>query len=151
MRKRFDRRARALGLSRAQWSVLAQLSRVEGIHQGGLADILEVEPITLARMVDRLEAAGFVERRPDPTDRRVKRLHLLPPAAPVLEQMRSLGVATREEALAGIAADDRERLVDLLLAMKTNMLGLETPCDGDWAEVEAPDTPDGGQGGGQHA
>lgn len=129
MRKRFDRKARTLGLSRAQWSVLAHLSRNEGIHQGGLAEILEVEPITLARMVDRLEAAGFVERRPDPSDRRVKRLHLLEPAAPVLEVMRSLGAATREEALAGISAADRERMTDLLSVMKTNLLGLETPCD----------------------
>jgi MarR family transcriptional regulator for hemolysin len=129
LRKRFDRRARGLGLSRAQWSVLAHLSRNEGIHQGGLADILEVEPITLARMVDRLEAAGFVERRPDPSDRRVKRLHLLEAAAPVLEMMRALGGATREEALAGISAADRDRIIDLLAVMKTNLLGLEAPCD----------------------
>ncbi len=129
MRKRFDRRARALGLSRAQWSVLAHLSRNEGIHQGGLADILEVEPITLARMVDRLEAAGFVERRLDPADRRLKRLHLLPAAAPVLEQMRQLGAATREEALNNISVADRERVIDVLRAMKINLLGLEPPCD----------------------
>jgi DNA-binding MarR family transcriptional regulator len=129
LRKRFDRRARAVGLSRAQWSVLAHLSRNEGIHQGGLAEILEVEPITLARMVDRLEAAGFVERRFDPSDRRLKRLHLQEAAAPVLDQMRELGAATREEALAGVTDADRERVIDVLLAMKTNLLGLEPTSD----------------------
>ncbi|BBK35845.1 MarR family transcriptional regulator [Allostella sp. ATCC 35155] len=136
MRKRYDRKARALGLSRAQWSVLAHLSRNEGIHQGGLADILEVEPITLARMVDRLEGAGLVERRSDPTDRRVKRLHMMEAAAPVLEQMRTLGADTREEALAGIAGADREQMVELLARMKANLLGLD-PCD-----PETPDVPE---------
>lgn len=128
MRKRYDRKVRGLGLSRAQWSVLAHLSRNEGIHQGGLADILEVEPITLARMVDRLEAAGLVERRSDPSDRRVKRLFMMPAAAPVLEHMRGLGMETREEALTGISAADREHLVELLACMKGNLLRLEAPC-----------------------
>lgn len=109
--------------------MLAHLSRNEGIHQGGLAEILEVEPITLARMLDRLEAAGFVERRLDPTDRRLKRLHLTETAAPMLEQMRTLGAATREEALIGVSAADRERVIDVLLAMKVNLLNLELPCD----------------------
>lgn len=125
LRKRFDRRARAIGLSRAQWSVLAHLSRCEGIHQGGLAEILEVEPISLARMIDRLENAGLVERRPDPSDRRMKRLYLRPPAEPLLERMRALGAETREEALAGLPAAERERLVEALLRMKGNLLGFE--------------------------
>jgi DNA-binding MarR family transcriptional regulator len=129
MRKRFDRRARAIGLSRAQWSVLAHLSRAEGIHQGGLAEILEVEPISLARMIDRLEAAGLVERRSDPGDRRLKRLFLLPPAEPLLERMRALGVELREEALAGLPPAERELLVDALLRMKGNLLGLEPSDD----------------------
>lgn len=88
-----------------------------------------MEPITLARMVDRLEAAGFVERRFDPSDRRLKRLHLQEAAAPVLDQMRELGAATREEALAGVTDADRERVIDVLLAMKTNLLGLEPTSD----------------------
>ncbi|MCC7271203.1 MAG: MarR family transcriptional regulator [Alphaproteobacteria bacterium] len=129
LRKRFDRRARLLGLSRAQWSVLAHLSRNEGIHQGGLAEILEVEPITLARLIDRLEAAGLVERRPDDRDRRLKRLFPTRAAAPVLERMRALGAATREEALEGIPPDARERLIDVLGTMKCNLLGLEPAGD----------------------
>lgn len=125
LRTRFDRRARGLGLSRAQWSVLANLSRHEGIHQGGLAELLEVEPITLARQIDRLESAGLVVRRPDRRDRRLKRLSLTPAAEPVLDRMRELGAATREEALTGLSPADRERLVDLLLVMKVNLLQLE--------------------------
>ncbi len=66
MRKRVDRRARTLGLTRAQWRVLAQLRRREGINQSALADILEIENITMGRHIDRLEDAGWVERRPDP-------------------------------------------------------------------------------------
>ena len=80
-------------------------------------------------MVDRLEAAGLVERRLDPADRRVKRLHLTPAAAPVLEQMRMVGSITREEALTGIAPIERERMIEALTTMKTNLLGLEMPCD----------------------
>ena len=73
LRTSFDRHARTIGLTRAQWRVLAHLSRNEGIKQVGLADILEIQPITLARLLDRLGADGWVERRPDPSDRRVKR------------------------------------------------------------------------------
>ncbi|MGE0723990.1 MAG: MarR family winged helix-turn-helix transcriptional regulator [Alphaproteobacteria bacterium] len=129
LRKRFDRRARALGLSRAQWSVLAHLSRAEGVHQSGLAEILEVEPISLARMIDRLEAAGLVERRPDVNDRRLKRLFLRAPAEPLLERMRALGADLREEALAGLPPGERDRLVDALLLMKGNLIGLEPAGD----------------------
>ncbi|MGE0717730.1 MAG: MarR family winged helix-turn-helix transcriptional regulator [Alphaproteobacteria bacterium] len=125
LRKRFDRRARVLGLSRAQWWVLVHLSRNEGIHQGGLAEILEVEPITLARHIDRLEASGHVERRPDDRDRRLKRLFLTDAAAPVLERMRDLGAETREEALVGLGPQARERLITVLEKMKSNLVGLE--------------------------
>jgi MarR family transcriptional regulator for hemolysin len=122
LRKRFDQRARGLGLSRAQWSVLAHLTRNEGIRQAALAEILEVEPITLARQLDKLEEAGLIERRPDPTDRRAWLPHLTERAHPILETMRALGAATREEALLGIAAADREQLIDTLLAMKRNLV-----------------------------
>src|SRR5690348_13133430 len=70
LRRDFDRRARRIGLTRAQWSVLANLVRNEGVNQAGLADIMEIQPITLVRLLDRLEEAGWIERRPDPTDRR---------------------------------------------------------------------------------
>src|SRR5262245_26297396 len=90
MRKRFDQRARALGLSRSQWQVLAHLSRHQGINQSGLAEILEIENITLGRLIDRMEEAGWVERRPDPNDRRARRLYMTEKVEPMMERMRAL-------------------------------------------------------------
>ena len=75
-----DKRARAHGMTRAQWGILIWLERQPGISQKELSELLEVEPITVARLIDRLERRGMVERRPDPKDRRIWRLHLLPPA-----------------------------------------------------------------------
>lgn len=124
VRKRFDDRAASIGLTRAQWRVIAQLRRREGINQAALAEILEIEPITLARHIDRLEAKGFVERRPDPTDRRVRTLHLLDAARPLMAEMRAFSLATRQEALRGISAADAERLIDQLIAIKENMTAL---------------------------
>jgi len=123
MRKRFDRRAKTLGLTRAQWRVLAQLRRREGINQKALAEILEVESMTLARHIDRLEEKGWVERRPDPKDRRAWRLYLKEEVQPVLDELRSLSQKTREEALAGIPAGEREQLIDHLLTVKANLMG----------------------------
>src|SRR6202161_4070388 len=82
-----DKRARAHGMTRAQWGILIWLERQPGISQKELAEFLEVEPITAARLVDRLEARGMVERRPDPRDRRIWRLHLLLPAHLVLREI----------------------------------------------------------------
>lgn len=125
VRKRFDGRARGLGLTRAQWRVLAQLRRREGINQTLLAEILEIESITLGRHIDRLEAKGFVERRPDPGDRRAWKLFLKAKVKPVLDQMRSFSDITRGEALKGIPAAESERMIDHLLQIKANMLELE--------------------------
>src|ERR1700731_1401116 len=83
-----DKRARAHGMTRAQWGILIWLERQPGLSQKELAEILEVEPITVARLIDRLEGRGMVERRPDPKDRRIWRLHLLPPSAPVLTELK---------------------------------------------------------------
>lgn len=121
LRKRFEQRARGLGLTRAQWQVLAYLSRNEGIQQGALAEMLEVEPITLGRILDRLESAAMVERRAHPTDRRIWLLHMKPEAHPILEEMRILGAETRADALAGIEEPDRARLADMLSAMRCNL------------------------------
>ena len=87
MRKRFDRRARDLGLTRAQWRVLTRLRMRQGINQTTLADWLEVEPITLARHIDRLEEKGWVERRSDPNDRRAWLLYLDDSVRPILDEM----------------------------------------------------------------
>ena len=82
-----DKRARAHGMTRAQWAILIWLERQPGISQKELAELLEVEPITVARLIDRLEARGMVERRPDPKDRRIWRLHLCAARVPVLREI----------------------------------------------------------------
>jgi len=122
-RRRFDARARTLGVSRAQWQVMFALSRNVGINQAGLAEALDVETITVGRMVDRLEEAGFVERRADPADRRAWRLHLTDRAHPVLEELRAMGEIVMAEALAGISADEQAQLAALLTRLRANLSG----------------------------
>jgi len=121
LRKRFDQRARALGLSRSQWQVLFYLARNEGTNQSGLAEILEIENITLGRLIDRLEEARWVERRPDPNDRRARLLFMTDKVAPVMERMRALAEETRNEALEGLPSDQRELLLDALTHVRTNL------------------------------
>lgn len=125
IRLRFDERARRLDLTRAQWRVLAQLRRREGINQRALADILEIENITLTRHIDRLEAKGLVERRGDPNDRRVRTLHFKPGTEAMLGKMRKLSEQTRAEALNGISERDSEQLIDMLIKIKDNLSGLD--------------------------
>src|SRR5215469_13849483 len=124
MRKRFEQRARSasLGLTRAQAAVLANLARQEGINQVSLAQILELEPITLARLLDRLQAAALIERRSDPKDRRAHLLFLTEAAYPLLDRIFALAAEVREDALAGVAEADRGRLLDLLIEMKANLI-----------------------------
>jgi DNA-binding MarR family transcriptional regulator len=138
LRKRFDRRARDLGLTRAQWSVLAHLSRHEGINQTALAEILEIEPISLVRLLDRLEAAGWVERRLDAADRRVRLLFLTPKAHPVLGRMQELGAETRAEAMAGLSATRQAALIEMLLAVKENLCAREAASQTDEAGSDRP-------------
>ena len=126
MRRDFERRARPVGLTRAQWQALFHLSRNEGCNHATLADLLDVEPITLARVVDRLEASGLVERRPDPGDRRARLLFLGERAHPLLEELRALGAETREVALAGISEEERHQLSRLLARMRANLSGRES-------------------------
>jgi DNA-binding MarR family transcriptional regulator len=122
LRKRFEQHARGLGLTRSQWQVLAFLAPKEGIHQAGLADILDLEAITLARILDKLEACGLIERRAHPTDRRIWLLYLTEKAHPMLAQMRVLGERTRAEALQGIPDAARELLMQSLATMRENLV-----------------------------
>ncbi len=124
MRKRFDERARNLGLTRAQWRVLGHLRRYEGIMQSSLAEILEVETVTLGRHIDRLEDAGWVERRRDPTDRRVWRLHLAKKSQPMIDRLNTLSTEVREHALAEFSAEERDWLFDALQLMKDNLANM---------------------------
>ncbi|MGH6974763.1 MAG: MarR family winged helix-turn-helix transcriptional regulator, partial [Stellaceae bacterium] len=119
--KRFDQKARAIGLTRAQCSVLFRLSMQEGVNQARLAELMEMEPISLARLVDRMEQAGWVERRADPADRRARRLYMTAKAKPVYGRMIAVGLETRGEALAGISQSDRDRIVDLLIQVRRNL------------------------------
>ena len=111
MRRSFDVRARDIGVTRPQWQVLSVLRRHEGVNQGGLADLLEVEPITVCRMVDRLQDAELVERRPDPADRRSWRLFLTEKAHDLLGHLRPLADDLLELALDGVENVDRAALM----------------------------------------
>jgi MarR family transcriptional regulator for hemolysin len=125
LRKRFEQNARGSGLTRSQWQVLTYLARNEGISQSGLAELLDVEQITLCRIVDRLQAFGLIERHPHPSDRRVWILHLTPTAHPKLMQVREFG-DTRGEALAVVSDIDRLHLSKTLQTLKIN---LTDACD----------------------
>lgn len=125
LRRDFERRSKGTGLTRAQWAVLAYIARNQGSSQAALADMLEVEPITLVRLLDKLEAAGLVERRPDPNDRRVRRLHLTAATGPLLEQLQGLAAEARETALAGLSDTERQQLTDLLMKVRANLSGRE--------------------------
>lgn len=126
MRVRADQRARQRGMTRAQWVILSWLERRPGLSQTELAGLVEVEPITVARLIDRLEARGFVERRADPKDRRINRLHLSDAAVPLLEEIHAHRHALTEELTAGIdpAAIDLTRAT--VKRMKANLLDEKT-------------------------
>ncbi|HQS09090.1 MAG TPA: MarR family transcriptional regulator [Xanthobacteraceae bacterium] len=124
LRKRFEQRARDSGLTRSHWQTLAYLKHNEGIHQGGLADLMEIEPITLVRILDKLEQRGLIERRRHPTDRRVWLLYMGQGAQPILTEMQKLGEATRSEALAGVSDEDCARMMHALAIMKANLLNV---------------------------
>lgn len=121
MRTAYDRRIRKLGLTRAQWWVLTHLYRSNGVTQTELAETLEIEKPTLGRLLDRLEAKGWVRREHDASDRRVWRVHLTDEVGPALRTMRAIAKELRRDALTGISAAERERFVDTLLAIKENL------------------------------
>lgn len=127
-RRRFDERARKIGVTRPQWQVLSLLKRHQGINQGGLADLLEVEPITLGRMIDRLQEAGLVERRADPADRRAWRLHMTDKGNGLIESLIPYAEQTFAQALGGFSPEEEAVMMDLLDRMRANLLA--RPADG---------------------
>ena len=134
MRRQFTRRVQALGLTQTQWQALVHLSRNEGIRQVALAEILEIQPITLARLVDRLQSAGWVQRRPDPNDRRAFQLYLTERAKPLLEQLWDTAKAIREEAMAGLTDADRSQMIEALCTIKHNLTRMDKDMTGaDWS------------------
>ena len=116
-----DQEARRFGMTRAQWGVLFRLQRNEGLKQSELADLLEVQPITLTRLIDRLCENGLIERRSDPNDRRAKRLFLTPAAKPVLEKVTATAETMMASVLAGLHPAAREAMRTSLTAMKSNL------------------------------
>ena len=119
LRVEADKRARLHGMTRAQWAILIRLERQPGISQKELSEILEVEPITVARLIDRLEARGMAERRPDPRDRRIWRLHLMGPAYAVLHDIDEQRADMTRIVTAGIAEDSIENMTEALMRMKS--------------------------------
>jgi MarR family transcriptional regulator, transcriptional regulator for hemolysin len=129
MRTLADQRARALNMTRAQWSVLARLQRSEGVKQTELAVILDIQPITLARLVDKLAGLGLVERRDDPNDRRANRLFLTERAGPVLDRLNALGEALVGRALDGFDSREIAALGSAMERIRSN-LKRELNCKG---------------------
>jgi MarR family transcriptional regulator for hemolysin len=121
MRTYVDQLARQYGMTRAQWSVLARVERTEGLKQSELAEMLDLQPITLTRLIDRLCDSGMIERRADPQDRRAKRLFLKPAARPLLDRLWVLSDDFLPRILAGVDAPAVERMVGDLGSMKDNL------------------------------
>jgi MarR family transcriptional regulator for hemolysin len=123
MRRRFVRRARAVGLSinRSEAAVLVHVNREPGISQAQLADQLDMEAISLVRLIDTLQEAGLIERRPHAHDRRVRTLWLTNAAGPILTQVQAVALEVRAHALLGFPPAEREGLLDLLVRVRANL------------------------------
>jgi MarR family transcriptional regulator for hemolysin len=116
-----DQRARQFGISRAQWAVLIRIERTEGMKQSELAEMLDLQPISLTRLLDRLADNGLIERRADPNDRRANRLYLKPAAKPLLEQLAALGTDMMGTVLKGLDEATIERMLKELGRVKSNL------------------------------
>lgn len=121
LRREFDRRAAPLGVTRAQWRALAWLGREPGLRQVELADHLDIEPITLCRILDRLEESGLVERRRDPEDRRAWRLHLTAKGEPLVGQLRTLAGEMAREAFEGVPPETIQIVREALARVRSNI------------------------------
>jgi MarR family transcriptional regulator for hemolysin len=116
-----DHRARQFGISRAQWAVLVRLEYTEGLKQSELAELLDLQPISLTRLLDRLADNGLIERRPDPNDRRANRLYLTPTAKPLLGRLSGLAADVMETVLDGLDEKSLERMLKQLVSVKDNL------------------------------
>ena len=124
MRTTYDRRVRRLGLTRSQWWVITNLYRNDGLTQSELAETLDIERASLGRLLDRLEANGWVHREPCSRDRRAKRIRLASEVGPVMREMRAIAADLRRDAMSGFTAHEQEAFVDVLLAIKSNLVAL---------------------------
>lgn len=131
LRRDFDRRVRGLGMTQAQWRALAHLARDEGMNQATLAERLEVKPITIARLIDRMEAADWVRREADAADRRATLLFLTPKAKPILDELQAHADQARKALMQGIAPAARSQLFATLEHMKTNLTAAAAAAEAD--------------------
>src|SRR5690348_13823425 len=126
LRRSMDRRLQSLGLTQAQWRAIVYLSRSEGMTQAALAESLEIQPITVTRLVDRMESAGWVERRSHPLDRRAVQLYLTPQSQPILDEMHARAADTLNEATRGVSPREQRQLLATLEHLKHNLVAAET-------------------------
>ncbi|MGC2203748.1 MAG: MarR family transcriptional regulator [Stellaceae bacterium] len=140
--RRFNQRALLfLRLTRGQCRVLGYLARNEGINQAGLADLLEIKPMTLVRQLDRMEEDGWIERKPQPGDRRARRLVLTDKARPILARILALSNEVRTEAFAGLSREEGRRLIELLGRVHANLSERIPPLEAaELADLEESDS-----------
>ena len=135
-RTKFDQRARSWGMTRAQCIILKWLNHQPGLSQTELASLIEVEPITVARLIDRLEANGLVQRRPDPSDRRMHRLHLMPAADPILKEIEHYRSESIGHFKAGIPESEWQTALKVLLRIKDKLVA-ESSAPREYVSTEA--------------
>jgi len=129
LRRDFDRRLRGLNLTQAQWRAIGHLAREEGVNQATLAERLDVKPITLARLIDRMEAAGWVTRTADLADKRASLLYLTEKVKPILDEMHAHAHAALENLLAGMSRSERGSLLKTLERMKENLSAAQASAE----------------------
>jgi len=138
LRTVFERRVRAFGLTRAQWLVIARVHHRPGLSQSEVADLLEIEKASAGRLIDRMQAKGWLERRDDSNDRRINRMHLTPAAERLHAAIWPIAEATVDAALGDITAEERRQLTQLMTRVKTRLLALAAHDPG--APAGRPDT-----------
>jgi DNA-binding MarR family transcriptional regulator len=141
MRTVFERRVRAFGLTRSQWMVIARVYRWPGLSQSAVADLLEIEKAPAGRLIERMEAKGWLERRGDANDRRINRLHLTSEAERLHAAIWPIAEATVDEALAELSDEERRRLTKLMARVKARLVALadHDPAAGRGADARDED------------
>lgn len=127
-RTAFDQRMKNMGITRSQWWVLTGVSRHDdqGITQTELATVLDLGKVALGGLIDRLEERGFVERRADPEDRRINRIHLTRKGYVILDKMADVGIEMNTKIMKGVSLQHQHLLAQILHAMKANLLSMDT-------------------------
>jgi MarR family transcriptional regulator, transcriptional regulator for hemolysin len=139
LRRSFDRRLESLGLTQAQWRALVNIARTEGLSQTALAECLEIQPITVGRLIDRMESAGWVERRSHPADRRAVQLYLTPKSQPIIEEIHSRANDMMAECVMGMSSASQKQLFEQLQRIKQNLATAEAKSEDDQANGRTND------------